>query len=191
MLVIVLLNLLSAQLYIINLFNVSIRIEVIVQTGLLLFVSLINYQGLRNPRPFQQISESDIALSKAFDYKIPLPKTDKQVLQNIAANLSLYMKVKQPYLNPELNITTLAFNLGVTEKLLSQTINSTMGVNFSDYINSYRIEFVREKLEADKVRSLSIKEIMYEAGFNSRSVFNTAFKKKTGLTPSEYQKYHN
>ncbi|MBK7788897.1 MAG: hypothetical protein IPJ54_10035 [Saprospiraceae bacterium] len=45
-----------------------------------------------------------------------------------------------------------------------------MGSNFSDYINSYRIQFVRQKLEEDKDRSMSIKEVMYEARFNSRSV---------------------
>ncbi|MBK7223520.1 MAG: AraC family transcriptional regulator [Saprospiraceae bacterium] len=190
MLVIVLLDLLAAQIHIINIFNINVKVEVVVQSGILLFVSLINYQGLKNPRPYQQISESDIALSKASELKVPMAKTDKQALQDLAASLDQYMTETRPYLNPDLNINTLAFNLGVTEKTLSQTINSIMGANFSDYINSYRIEFVRQKLEEDKDRSMSIKEVMYEAGFNSRSVFNTAFKKKTGLTPSEYQKYH-
>lgn len=188
MLVIVLLDLLQSQMKFISVAHFKIPIEVVVQIGLLLFVSMINYQGLKNPHSFQQISESDIAISKSSETKSALAAIDKNKLQELASKLEEYMKQDQPYLNPELNINTLAGTLNVPEKTISQTINHIIGSNFSDYINSYRIEDARIKLEQDSEKSISIKEVMYDVGFNSRSVFNSAFKKKTGLTPSEYQK---
>lgn len=188
MLVIVLLDLLQSQMKVISIGHFKIPIEVVVQLGLLLFVSMINYQGLKNPRSFQQISESDIAMSKSSETKSSMAAMDKNTLQELANKLEEYMKQDRPYLNSELNINTLAGNMGVPEKTISQTINHIIGSNFSDYINSYRIENARLKLEQDS--EISIKEIMYDVGFNSRSVFNSAFKKKTGLTPSEYQKRH-
>lgn len=190
MLGIVLLDLLQSQMQFISIGHFEIPIEVAVQIGLLLFVSMINYQGLKNPHSFQQISESDIAMRKSSETKSSLATIDKNRLQELANKLEEYMKKDKPYLNPELNINTLAGALDVPEKTISQTINHIIGSNFSDYINSYRIEYARLKLEQDSESSLSIKEIMYDVGFNSRSVFNSAFKKKTGLTPSEYQKRH-
>jgi AraC-like DNA-binding protein len=190
MLVIVLLDLLQSQMKFISVAHFKIPIEVVVQIGLLLFVSMINYQGLKNPHSFQQISDSDIAMSKSSETKSTLATIDKNKLQELANKLEEYMKQDQPFLNPELNINILAGTLAVPEKTISQAINHIIGSNFSDYINSYRIEYARLKLEQDNERSISIKEVMYDVGFNSRSVFNTAFKKKTGLTPSEYQKRH-
>ena len=190
MLVIVLLDLLQSQIQFISVGHFEIPLEVVVQISLLLFVSMINYQGLKNPHSFQQISESDIAMSKLSEIKSTMATIDKNALQELANNLEEFMKHDQPYLNPELNINTLAGIMGVPEKTISQTINHIIGSNFSDYINSYRIESARLKLEHDSDRSISIKEIMYDVGFNSRSVFNSAFKKKTGLTPSDYQKHH-
>ena len=190
MLVIVLLDLLQSQMQFISISHFKIPIEFVVQIGLLLFVSMINYQGLKNPHSFQQISESDIAMSKSVEAKSSLAIIDKKALHELADRLIKYMENEKPYLNPDLNINTLAGALKVSEKTISQTINHIIGTNFSDYINSYRIEYARLKLELDIERLLSIKEIMYDVGFNSRSVFNSAFKKKTGLTPSEYQKSH-
>ncbi len=190
MLVIVLLDLLQSQMQYVTVSHFEIPIEVIVQIALLLFVSMVNYQGLKNPQSFQQISQSDIAMGKSSETKSTLATIDKNTLLELANKLEEYMKQDQPYLNPELNINTLASTLGVREKTISQTINHIIGSNFSDFVNSYRIEDARLKLEQDSERSMSIKEIMYDVGFNSRSVFNTTFKNKTGLTPSEYQKRH-
>jgi AraC-like DNA-binding protein len=190
MLAIVLVDIFSARVQSIPIFNTQLQTEVVVQVVILCFVSLINYQGLRNPLPFQQISESDIELSKASNAKAPLAKIDVQILQDLVARLDQYMLECQPYLDADLSINAVAASMGVSEKNLSQSINTIVGANFSDYINTYRIEYVRKKLDDDTARSMSIKEVMYESGFNSRSVFNTAFKKKTGFTPSEYQKRH-
>ena len=56
-----------------------------------------------------------------------------------------------------------------------------------DFINTYRIEKAKERLLHPKDEKETILEVMYEVGFNSKSSFNTVFKKKTGLTPSQYK----
>ena len=69
MLVIVILDLLQSQMPFLFIRHFKIPIEALVQIGLFLFVSMINYQGLKNPHSFQQISESDIAMSRSSEPK--------------------------------------------------------------------------------------------------------------------------
>lgn len=190
MLVIILINMLQTQMSFLNIGNFEVSIEAIVQINILLFVNVITYQGLKNPQSFQQISELDVEMTRLSEIKNSPTTIDKNALKEYANKLEKYMKQEQPYLNPELNINTLATAVGVPEKTISQTINHVIGSNFSDYVNSYRIADARLKLEQGTEDSLSIKEIMYDVGFNSRSVFNSVFKKKTGQTPSEYKKQH-
>ncbi len=190
MLVITLLNIIQSQMNFINIGQFEISMEAIVQVGILLLVNVITYQGLKNPQSFQQISDSDVVMSRSNELKKVLSSIDKNALQELADKLEIYMNKNRPYLNPELNINTLAETLEVSEKTISQAINHAIGYNFSDYVNSYRIADAKLKLEQGTEDSLSIKEIMYEVGFNSRSVFNSVFKKKTGLTPSDYKKHH-
>lgn len=190
MLVITLINILQTQMSFINIGHFEVSIEAIVQILILLLVNVITYQGLKNPQSFQQISEADMALTRSSINKNGVSTIDRNTLQELANKIEEYMKQEKPHLNPELNIKILAAAIGVPEKTISQTINHVIGFNFSDYVNSYRIEDARLKLDQETEDSLSIKEIMYDVGFNSRSVFNSVFKKKTGLTPSEYKKQH-
>ena len=187
MIIIVLLNVIQSQVNTINVGHLKISMEAIVQIGILLLVNVITYQGLKTSHFFQQVSASDIAMSKQHSDKKSTPTLDISALQDLAQQLEDLMQKEKAYLNPDLNIKTLAEAMDLPPKTLSQTINHALGTNFSDYINSYRIKDAQAKLEQHK-NALSIKEIMYEVGFNSRSVFNTVFKKKTGQTPSEYRK---
>ena len=59
---------------------------------------------------------------------------------------------------------------------------------FFDFINAYRIKEVQNILKESTDDKLTVLEAMYQAGFNSKSSFNTAFKKETGLTPTEFRK---
>lgn len=91
------------------------------------------------------------------------------------------------YFNPNLNLSTLAKKTGKASHLLSKTINNATGMNFNDYINSFRIEEVKKILINEK-NNRKISSIAYDCGFNSISVFNSAFKKYTGTTPSAFSK---
>ena len=87
--------------------------------------------------------------------------------------------------NPELNREMLAEKLSMDVQQLSKEVNRYFKMNLPELINQYRIDEAKRLLETSK---LQIKEIYYQTGFQSRSAFNTAFKKQTQKTPSEYKK---
>lgn len=91
------------------------------------------------------------------------------------------------YLNPEISLSLLSKQLKVTPQKISLAINSKSGYNFNDYINNYRIRYATQLMKKDEAKTLTIASIATDAGFNSLSTFNTAFKKFTGKTPSAYK----
>lgn len=169
-----------------TLFGYTIRLSFFVIFGVLLFVNLIIFQGLKNPKFFQQISSEDIDIAKS-SIALNIVKNDtsnSEQLELLSNKLEDQMNTNRVFMDAELNLSSLAKTLEAHPKVVSQAINKVFECNFSDYINSYRIE-ASKKLLAES--NTSIKEIMFEVGFNSRSVFNTLFKKTTGLTPSQYR----
>jgi AraC-like DNA-binding protein len=100
--------------------------------------------------------------------------------------LSNYMDIKKPYLEPELSLQKLALGIEIPEKQLSQLINQYIGKHFFDYINEYRINEAKTLLKEQT--DLTVLEILYQIGFNSKSSFYTAFKKETQQTPIAYRK---
>lgn len=98
-----------------------------------------------------------------------------------------YLKLHKPYLNPDLNLKSLARLLEIPQRELSKTINSFSGTNFHGYINKYRIEEVKRILEDTNFDNFSIVGIGEEAGFNSKSSFYNNFKKEVGVSPIEYR----
>jgi AraC-like DNA-binding protein len=102
--------------------------------------------------------------------------------------LAAYMESAQPWLDPELNLTSLAGQSGLNAVQLSYLINNAFGQNFNDFVNTYRVEAVKQKLEAPEFQHYSLLAIAFESGFNSKATFNRAFKKMTGNAPSRYQK---
>ncbi len=98
------------------------------------------------------------------------------------------MQSQRPYLEPELTLDELATQLSVKPKILSQVINELLQQNFFEFINHYRIEEAKRLLTNPKDKKITVLEVMYEVGFNSKSSFNTIFKKNTGLTPGGFKK---
>jgi len=185
--VILILNFLHLQLNKIIVFDKEFTLEPLVQLGILVLVNIMIYQGLKNPQFFQKISETDLVNAEIKQSKEKTNKLNLGELNSLAIELEKYMSQYKPYLNSELNLDALAKALEVHPKTLSQTINQILGNNFSEYINSYRIEEAKLLLQNIRDNQITIMEIMYQVGFNSRSVFNNAFKNKTGVTPSQYK----
>jgi AraC-like DNA-binding protein len=76
----------------------------------------------------------------------------------------------------------------VTPHQLSEILNERLNMNFSSYLNGFRVREAERLLV--KRGDRSIIEIAFEVGFNSKASFNNHFLKQTGLTPSEYRKRH-
>ncbi|MCP3900070.1 MAG: AraC family transcriptional regulator [Desulfobacteraceae bacterium] len=99
-----------------------------------------------------------------------------------------YLDQEKPYTDPDLKLQNLADHIGIPSYQLSQIINTELKQNFYDLINSLRISEAKHKLMDPAHQHITILAIAYDVGFNSKSTFNTAFKKYTKMTPSQFKK---
>ncbi len=171
-------------------FDMTINPGFVTLLGVLLFVNLIVVQGIRNPKVFLKISDADVKLASFGTSKSIVSIDEIRDLDHLAKRAQEHVTNIKAFANPELDLNSLAKDLEVHPKLLSRAINKITGNNFSDFINSYRIEEAKRLLTQPHMLDTSVKEVMYNVGFNSRSVFNTLFKRKTGKTPSQYRDQH-
>lgn len=108
-------------------------------------------------------------------------------LDDMKSELIDHMESHKPYLDPELTLVSLAYQLGVSRNRLSEVINTAIGDNFYHFVNQYRIEEVKKLIGQEDSKKYTIISLANDAGFRSKSSFNAIFKKMTGLTPSEYR----
>jgi AraC-like DNA-binding protein len=101
------------------------------------------------------------------------------------------MEEEKLYQEAELTLQQVANKLQVPSYQVSQALNDGMGKTFYDVINNYRVEDAKRLLLDEKSRNYTILSIGYEAGFNSKTTFNTVFKKFTGFTPTEFRDKEN
>lgn len=92
------------------------------------------------------------------------------------------------FFDPSLSLKKMAENLSIHPNKLSWLINVQIGKNFNEFINSYRIAEFKQKAIDPNNSNLTILGLAYECGFNSKTVFNSQFKKSTGMTPKEWLK---
>lgn len=113
------------------------------------------------------------------------PTKNSEASERSLKELSAFMEAKKPYLDTELTLEKLAGEMKMTEKEVSLLINRGKGIHFFDYVNGYRIEEAKSLLSSNK--GITVLEVLYQVGFNSKSSFYTAFKKVTGETPTSYR----
>ena len=151
------------------------------------FIILIGYFGLKQKEIFSGYDkELFITEDTATKYEGSGLK-ESDALQ-YAERLKNFMDVERPYLNPDLNLPQLAKDLDIPSHQLSQVINKNIGLNFFDFINSYRVEEIKAKIANPEYNKFSLLGIAFESGFNSKSAFNRVFKNLSGETPSQYKK---
>lgn len=97
-----------------------------------------------------------------------------------------YMEEDKPYLNRDLTIYDLSVQTGISRHHITQVLNDVHGCNFFTIINEYRVNEVIRRMKDPSNRNYTILAIAYDSGFNSKSTFNTIFKKITHLTPTQY-----
>jgi AraC-like DNA-binding protein len=162
--------------------------------GLLVFELIIIfwylYKALNNPSLFRTIDSklklvSDIISEEENSEQLAVHEKEYN-----AALLKLknYMTDEKPFLNPAVTIQDISASIEIPVRELSLLINHTLEQHFYDFINAYRIENAMDILKDTTKSKLTILEILYDVGFNSKSSFNTAFKKHTGETPTSYRK---
>jgi len=108
----------------------------------------------------------------------------------LQAKLTDLMTVEKLYLDNELSLPQLAESMAITVHDLSFLLNEHIGLNFFQFVNTYRVEEAKQIMLSDKYKHYNILGIAYSAGFSSKTTFNTVFKNQTGVSPSEFVKQH-
>jgi AraC-like DNA-binding protein len=151
-------------------------------------------KALNNPELFKGVDSTMLLVNEAINKKVVLVKEDlsensksPEIISQIE-QVKKYVSENEPYLEPSLTIQDLSKEVQISVRDLSILINHHMNKHFFDFINEYRIEKAKEILKDASKSKVTILEILYEVGFNSKSSFNTAFKKHTNQTPTEFRK---
>jgi AraC-like DNA-binding protein len=122
--------------------------------------------------------------AKKYEWSSLTPETSERYLRRLLQS----MAEEKLYLDTELTVAKLAEKLSIPPPHLSQIINERLKQSFVDFINTYRVEEAKRKLLDPLKRHYSVLAIAEEAGFNSKSSFNSVFKKHAQMTPSEFRK---
>jgi len=109
----------------------------------------------------------------------------------IISNLDSLMREQKLYKQPQLSLTDLSGILETNTAYLSRIVNEHFNTNLSSYLNKLRVREAQRMFAENKQQSMTLEGIAGSVGFHSRSTFNTAFKKTTGVTPSVYIKNMN
>lgn len=154
---------------------------------------IISYFSMKQSElyPFEKENKKQIIdIVTDFDEKkIPQKKLiEDKNLAVLKKNLEQIMDTEKPFLDSELNLIKLAQMMNINAHQLSYLINTAFGLNFYNFINKYRVENVKTNLSSYNLKHLTITGIGFESGFNSKSAFNIAFKKHTGMTPKDFIK---
>ncbi|MCD7936050.1 MAG: helix-turn-helix transcriptional regulator [Tannerellaceae bacterium] len=176
-------------------FSFSLSLYSAFSVIVLLFVNILGFRGIKYSTLFNQIviqynqpkaSESDeLPVNKDNSYANYGLKQDDAII--LSEKLTLYMQKEKPYLHMDLTLKDLASALDTYPHYITQVLNTVFNQNFYDFINSYRIEEVKERLLDSQYQNLTVLAIAYDCGFNSKSTFNRIFKQKTGFTPTQYR----
>ncbi|OJJ14970.1 hypothetical protein BKI52_41185 [marine bacterium AO1-C] len=144
---------------------------------LAIYLYALTFMSMQNPAIFS---------TPAIKYKdSPLKPSQTSTLVD---QLTHYMQEHKPFTDANLTLKTLARKVDIPERQLSQAINTELQQNFYEFLNHYRIKAAQQMLVDPSCKGFTVLAIAYEVGFNSKSSFNTAFKKITGVTPSQFRK---
>lgn len=143
-----------------------------------LLVYATSFSVIRNSNFFKQIPIAE-------DKKYKGSNVDAVELDRLALAIQQIMREQKPYSSSAFNLPTLAQLVKSSTHTVSQVINEKFGKSFFEWVAEYRVDDAKKILK--DAPHLKIEEVAEQVGYNSKSSFNTVFKKITGKTPSEYR----
>ena len=146
------------------------------------FIYLVAWLGYIKPRVFSGIP-LEVAANPAKYRKSSLtPEQSRRIFQRIAELMDGGF-----YRQEDFSLDLLARRVGEQRHHVSQAINEQSGGSFSEYVNDFRIREALRLLAKKSKAEMNISEVAFGVGFNTKKAFNLAFKRHTGMTPSEYR----
>lgn len=161
----------------------------ILRLGTSLLLYWIGYQGLYRYKLVQdriQLRKRLATGNKFIGIAKPKDSSLSEKHQKDFERIHEYVTENQKYLEPNLSMNALADDLNMSTSQMSKLVNSYSNFNFSDYINSLRVEQSKKLLADPTFDNYTVVSVGLECGFNSRSTFYSAFKKFTSRTPTQY-----
>lgn len=150
-------------------------------SALLALVYILGFYGLRQTTVAMDV---DAKASETTKYSHSSLSPAKR--KAIVGKLNAFMAEQRPYLNPELSMGLLSLSLNIPKHQLTEVLSTELNTNFYQYINTFRVEAVKQLLVTHP--DYSIEAIGFECGFNSKSTFFKVFKQQTGQTPLSWLK---
>ncbi len=150
------------------------------------YLSIINYLIGFYFLKYQEIySDVNEFIKKTIKYeRSGLTKEKAELLKEEVSSL---IESNSIYTEPKLTAKDLADRLGISTHILSELLNEYFKQSFYDFINSRRVEEAKKLLSEKESKNMTVLAVAFEVGFNSKSTFNSVFKKFTGMTPSQYK----
>ena len=115
-------------------------------------------------------------------------KLTRKLAEGNVLKMNQIMENNRPYLDSEFNLSSFSQECQIPTHVISETLNGLMNQSFNDYINNYRVEEFKRLSQKEKYKNFTILAMAFESGFKSKATFNAAFKKITGITPSQFIK---
>lgn len=158
--------------------------------GITTLMFLVDMATLYKPELFHIFPHQMLIPQSTEDKKQKYESSNLQEQQKekYVKTLQTYVQEQKPHLHPDLSLAQLSEQINIPTNHLSQVINEKLHCNFLDFINSLRIEEAKNILSDSKYSHYTIIAAAYEAGFSAKSTFYSAFKKHTGMTPSQFRK---
>ncbi|MDR7091229.1 helix-turn-helix domain-containing protein [Cellvibrio fibrivorans] len=173
-------------------FGISTNFEIMGLIGnytTFFMVSVLIFFGLGHSSVFEGLEQRQTPNEEPA--KDEPEQAKEKITPELIAQITQYMETEKPYLTPALTLEKLAIQMRIPARLLSNIINRHFNCHFFEFINSYRIDEAKHMLSNQNQSDKTVLDIMLDVGFNSKATFNTLFKKKVGMTPSEYRKSVN
>ncbi len=165
--------------------------SIVVKFSLLVFFCWIIYNGLQSPELFMDDEDKLVPVKNILEERTQNHGSTNPESENRVEQVRKFMTKNQAYLDPALSLHSLARKTNIPSRELSLLINHHLKKHFFDFVNEFRIEKAKTLLINPEKKDLTVLEILYDVGFNSKSSFNTAFKKHCGLTPTQYRKINS
>ena len=134
------------------------------------------------------VTGNNIEVPKAVKEKPKLKRLSSEQIETLSIQLSSLMENDKLFLDNDLTLPSVAEKLGISIHEASFLINETTKDNFYTFINKHRVEEAKKLLASSKIDELNILGIAFASGFNSKTTFNTTFKRIVGISPSQYSK---
>jgi AraC-like DNA-binding protein len=119
-------------------------------------------------------------------------KDKNKELEEWGQKLESHINKHQSFRHKDVRLQSLAKEIGLSSHKLSIVLNSYFNKSFIDYINQYRVNWIKGSIRnPDIMQNFTLEALAYSAGFSSRSAFYSSFKKLVGMSPVEYSKTLN